>query len=142
MIPQQHSWGRFRISQEDLERILSSHQVFAPFLNVLGGFGSKVKEDDYLDPCYQDYVCGTSDTERRFASYGPSFLLTRLLSCLIEVQKYAIKYRFSKETIEIAATRGLFDRPAFFKGFLLRQVKPRGFCFNYRSAPAMFSRTN
>lgn len=47
LIPSEFTWGPLRISEEAFKIILESHRVFAPFLDVVQAFGTKIEENHH-----------------------------------------------------------------------------------------------
>jgi len=46
IIRQEYSWGRFLISQASLESLVSNHNIFSRFYELISTFGFKTSEDD------------------------------------------------------------------------------------------------
>lgn len=48
IIRQEYSWGRFLISQTSLQSLISHHNIFSRFYDLISAFGFKTSEDDRI----------------------------------------------------------------------------------------------
>lgn len=77
LVQQESSWGRFCITQESFERILSFHRVFPPFLDFIYAYGVKFDEDNRFRDGHHEQISYEPDTEElsHFGITLPTILL-------------------------------------------------------------------
>ena len=64
------SWGRFRNSESTLQSILSMHNVFLPFLDLINAYGFKVHEDEHNWIGYRSHISITPAIGSESRRYG------------------------------------------------------------------------
>jgi hypothetical protein len=76
LIPSEFTWGPLRISDKAFKNILASHHVFAPFVDVVQAYGSKIKENHHnWNGCRGNFSKKTAHHQGRYI-YGKFKLLS------------------------------------------------------------------